>query len=160
MEGISLAELFKGRDFDADGFRQQMKDRMAEANLPYGDRSMTYNSRLAQELGKWGDTQSGGDAIHDALYRAYFVDNVNIANEETLVGIATSVGLDGTTARDVLVQRSFKDAVDEDWRRSAYHGITGVPAFFGQDLFVMGCQPYEILERFVNHLQELQGASG
>ncbi len=159
MEGVSLRELFKGRNFDVNGFRKQMQDRMAKANLPYGDRSMTYNSRLAQELGKWADTQPGGEAIHDALYRAYFVDNLNIADEETLVAIAESAGLTATAARQVLVERSFKKAVDEDWRRSAYHGIEGVPTFFGQDLFVMGCQPYEILERFVKHLQKLQAES-
>jgi predicted DsbA family dithiol-disulfide isomerase len=156
MEGVSLKELFKGRSFDAGGFHKQMKTRMAEADLPYADRSMTYNSRLAQELGKWADTRPGGEAIHDRLYRAYFVDNLNIADEDTLVSIADSVGLATTEAREVLEQRSFKDAVDEDWRRSAHNGITGVPTFFSRDLFVTGCQPYEILERFVKHLQKLQ----
>lgn len=156
MQGVSLKELFKGRDFDVNGFRNRMKALMAAADLPYGDRSMTYNSRLAQELGKWADTEAGGDAIHDALYRAYFVDDLNISDEETLVGIAQSVGLSATQARHVLKQRSFKEAVDEDWRRSAHLGITGVPTFFSQDLFLTGCQPYEILQRFVKHLQKLQ----
>ena len=156
MEGVSLEQLFKGREVDVNGFRDRMKTLMAEADLPYGDRSMTYNSRLAQELGKWADTQPGGEAIHDALYQAYFVDNLNISEVDTLVGIAASVDLDAAQSRHVLEHRTFKDAVDEDWRRGAYNGITGVPTFFSQDLFVVGCQPYDILERFVRHLQKLQ----
>lgn len=155
MEGVSLKELFKGREAGLDNFRTHMKSLMEEAGLPYGDRTMTYNSRLAQELGKWADTQPGGDAIHDRLYRAYFVDNVNLSDIDALVRLAQSVGLDANEAKRVLEQREFEQAVDEDWRRSQLAGVTGVPTFASKDLMVVGCQPYEILERFVNHLQKL-----
>jgi predicted DsbA family dithiol-disulfide isomerase len=132
-----------------------MKQLMQEAGLPYGDRSMTYNSRLAQELGKWADTQPGGEAIHDLLYRAYFVDNANLADIDTLIDIAETAGLSPEKARDVIEQREFKPAVDEDWRRAYESGVTGVPTFTANELMVVGCQPYEILERFVTHLQSL-----
>ncbi|MCG8414400.1 MAG: DsbA family protein [Pseudomonadales bacterium] len=151
-EGKSLEELFAGRDIEP--MRQRMKELMAEAGLPYGDRTHTYNSRLAQELGKWADTQDGGEAIHDALYRAYFVDNINLYDKELLVGIAEQCGLDNTAAREVLDQRTFKNEVDDDWQRAYQHGITGVPTFYKDDLVVVGCQPYETLERFVKHLLE------
>lgn len=149
-EGKSLAELFAGRDIEP--MRQRMKALMAEAGLDYGERSHTYNSRLAQELGKWADTQQGGEAIHDALYRAYFVDNSNLYDVDLLVGIAENVGLDGPAARAVMEQRLFKEAVDADWQRAWEMGITGVPTFYRDDLVVVGCQPYDVLERFVKHL--------
>ena len=150
VEGKSLAELFAGRDIEP--MRQRMKGLMAEAGLPYGDRTHTYNSRLAQELGKWADTQEGGEEIHDVLYRAYFVDNINLYDIDALVRVAESVGLDGNSAREVLKTRSFEAAVDEDWQRAYQLGITGVPTFYQDDLVVVGCQPYETLERFVQHL--------
>ncbi len=150
MEGRSLAELFAGRDISQ--IKTRLKNLMAEAGLDYGERTHTYNSRLAQELGKWADTQTGGEKIHDALYRAYFVDNVNIGDIERLVPIAQSVGLDAAAAREVLETRAFKAAVDEDWQRSRATGVTGVPTFYAQDLVIVGCQPYETLERFVQHL--------
>ena len=89
------------------GFRQQMTDLMAQAGLPYGKRTMTYNSRLAQELGKWADTQEGGEEIHDNLYRAYFVENINIGDIDELVKIAKSSGLDSAQARSTIEQRQF-----------------------------------------------------
>lgn len=153
QEGRSIAELFAGRDIEP--MRARMKALMAEAGLEYGDRTHTYNSRLAQELGKWGDSKPGGEAIHDALYRAYFVDARNIGDIGELVSIAESVGLDGTEARRVIENREFKDAVDEDWQRSRDTGVTGVPTFYANDLVVVGCQPYESLEKFVLHLLEL-----
>ncbi len=133
-----------------------MKSLMDEAGLAYGDRTMTYNSRLAQELGKWADTQPGGEAIHDKLYAAYFVDNINLSDVDALIDIAAAVGLDSSEARRVIEQREFEQAVDDDWQRAYQAGVTGVPTFTSNDLMVVGCQPYEILERFVTHLQDLQ----
>ena len=154
VEGKSLAELFAGRDIEP--IKERMRNLMAEAGLPYGDRTHTYNSRLAQELGKWADTQEGGEAIHDALYRAYFVDNVNLSDVDQLLVIAENIGLNKSAAREVVEQRSFKELVDADWQRAHQLGITGVPTFFQNDLVVVGCQPYEVLERFVQHLLELR----
>lgn len=152
FEGKSLAEFFAGRDINP--MRERMKALMAEAGLPYGDRTHTFNSRLAQELGKWADTQDGGNAIHDKLYRAYFVDGINISNIDELVKIAESVSLDGDIARKVLKTRAFQNSVDEDWQRSRATGVTGVPTFYCDDLAVVGCQPYETLEKFVKHLMQ------
>ncbi|MSR10627.1 MAG: hypothetical protein EXR84_02365 [Gammaproteobacteria bacterium] len=149
-EGKSLAELFAGRDIEP--MRKRMRSLMQEAGLPYGDRTHTYNSRLAQELGAWADTQPGGAKLHDALYRAYFAEAVNIADIDKLVEIVGKEGLDRDAARTVLETRSFKAAVDADWARSRAAGITGVPTFTHGDLVVVGCQPYEILERFVQHI--------
>ena len=153
QEGKSLAELFAGRDLAP--MRERMKALMAEAGLEYGERTHTFNSRLAQELGKWADSKPAGEAIHDALYRAYFVDNKNIGNVDELVEIAEAVGLDRQEARRVIEEREYKEAVDEDWRRSREAGVTGVPTFYGNDLVVVGCQPYETLEKFVLHLMQM-----
>ncbi len=148
-QGRSLAEMFAGRGFDIPRMQAQMRERMAAEGLPYGDRTMTYNSRLAQELGAWADSQVGGDAIHDALFRAYFVDGANIGDIETLVGIAVTVGLSGQTAREVLETRSFAPVVDADWQQSHACGVTGVPTFVAGRHGVVGAQPYEALEQLV-----------
>ena len=148
-DGRSLAELFAGRGFDIPKMQAQMRARMEAEGLPYGNRMMTYNSRLAQELGVWADTQPGGDAIHDALFRAYFVDGVNIGDVEVLVGIAASIGLAPEAAREVMEKRTQKAAVDADWNRSHQYGITGVPTFVAGRHGLVGAQPYEALEQLV-----------
>jgi predicted DsbA family dithiol-disulfide isomerase len=149
QEGRSLEDLFRGRGYDIPKMQAQMRARMGAEGLPYGNRSMTYNSRLAQELGAWADTQPGGEAIHDALFRAYFVDAKNIGDPEVLVGIAKSVGLPEAGAREVLEKRTFRAAVDADWEKSHEYGVTGVPTFVAGNRGVVGAQPYEALEELV-----------
>jgi predicted DsbA family dithiol-disulfide isomerase len=147
--GRSLVEMFAGRGYDIPKMQAQMRARMEAEGLPYGQRSMTYNSRLAQELGTWADTQPGGDAIHDALFRAYFVDGRNIGDPQTLVEIAASVGLPAGQASEVIEKRTCKAAVDADWARSRQYGVTGVPTFVAGGNGVAGAQPYEVLEQLV-----------
>lgn len=149
VEGLTLEELFAGRNIDIPAAQARMSRLMAEEGLPYGTRTMTYNSRLAQEFGKWAEAKPGGEKIHEALFQAYFVRNVNLARIEELTRIAEQVGLPTAGAEAVLTERRFRDAVDEDWQRSRNLGITGVPTFVIGDQGLVGAQPYEKLEAFV-----------
>ena len=151
--GRSLADLFAGRNLDLEAMYAQMKAHMDAEGLPYGKRTMTYNSRLAQELGKWADTQPGGEAIHDALFRTYFADARDISRPEVLLEIAGRVGLPVEAAREVLEQRRFREAVDADWALSRRYGITAVPTFVAGRHGVAGAQPYEVLEQLLREAE-------
>ena len=153
-EGVSLEVLFAGRNIDVEAMYARMKNLMDEEGLPYGKRTHTYNSRLAQELGKWADTQPGGEAIHDELFRSYFVEGRNVGDVETLIEIAASVGLPAEDARRVLTDRTFSEAIDADWRKSRAYGITGVPTFVAGGYGVVGAQPYEVLEQLIERVTD------
>ena len=150
QEGRALADLFAGRsEAELKARQDQMRGLMAEEGLPYGDRTHTYNSRLAQEVGAWADTQEGGEAIHDAIYKAYFVEAKNIGDPDVLLKIVKANNLSVEEARKVIEERTFKDVVDEDWRKSHQLGVTGVPTFVAAGQGVGGAQPYETLEKFL-----------
>ena len=149
QDGQSLEQLFAGRGMDLEAMFARMKGLMDEEGLDYGQRSHTYNSRLAQELGKWAETQDGGEAIHDALNRAYFVDGKNIGDVDILLEIVESIGLSRAAAAEVLETRSFSEAIDEDWAKSHAFGVTGVPTFVAGGYGVVGAQQYEALEQLM-----------
>ena len=108
-EGIPMKELYRDRDPESTkAAGDHLKNAMTEAGLPYKRRTRLDNSRIAQELGAWADTQAGGAAFHDAIFKAYFVDDRSISDKDTLVEIAESVGLDGQEARTVLDERSLE----------------------------------------------------
>src|SRR5204862_3086713 len=84
-EGKSLEQLFAGRGYDIASMQAQMRARMQAEGLPYGDRKMTFNSRLAQELGKCADTQPGGEPNHDEHFRANIVEGRSIGDPDMLL---------------------------------------------------------------------------
>jgi predicted DsbA family dithiol-disulfide isomerase len=149
QEGLKLEELFAGRGKSIEEMRLRMKKVAEELGLPLGERTRTYNSRLAQELAKWAEAKGKGDEFHDAVFRAYFVDGQNIAQMDVLAGLAQEVGLSADEARIVLRERSLREAVDADWVRSHQMGITAVPTFVMGREAVVGAQPYEVLEQFL-----------
>jgi predicted DsbA family dithiol-disulfide isomerase len=148
-EGRSMADLYASRGADPDALWRQMKDRMDAEGLAYGKRTHTYNSRLAQEIGKWADTLENGDELHDQIYRAYFVDAKNVGDPEVLIDLVQKASLDADAAREVLEKRLFEEAVDADWEKSRRYGVTGVPTFVAGGYGVVGAQPYETLEKLL-----------
>ena len=128
---------------------QRMEQAANRIGLPMATRTMTYNSRLAQELAKWAESQGKGDQYHKAVFKAYYVEGRNIGKEDELVGLAESIGLSGVEARSILKDRKFRRAVDNDWARSRELLITGVPTFVMNNRSVVGAQPYEVLEEFI-----------
>jgi predicted DsbA family dithiol-disulfide isomerase len=87
--------------------------------------------------------------MHDALYRAYFVDTKNIGDPDVLLQIVEANGLSVDEARKVLEERTFKEVVDENWSKSQQYGVTGVPTFVVAGHGVVGAQPYDTLEKFL-----------
>lgn len=118
--------------------------------LPFGARSMTYNSRRAQELGKWAEDMGQGEAFHDAAFRAYFAEGLNIHDLEVLREIARRAGLDPEQVAPVLDEGLYAQAVDRDWAYSRSKMITAVPTFAMNGRRLVGAQPYESLARLVD----------
>ena len=134
---------------------QRMKVNMEREGLPFNaERNMSYNSRLAQELSKWAEARGKGDEIHDALFRAYFVDVRNIGKADVLAQIAEENDLPADEAADVLLSRKYKSAVDDDWKRCAAYGVNAVPTFLAGRYLMVGAQPYEELERLIEHVSK------
>ncbi len=145
QEGITLEELFAGRPINIEQVREHLARVAAELGLPFGRREKTYNSRLAQELGKLAEKQGFGEQFHMAAFKAYFADGLNIGLESTLVELGTSIGLPADHVRDALENRTYKEAVDQDWRRSYQMGVTAVPTFMMNGMSLVGAQPHEKL---------------
>lgn len=146
--GMPLTELFAGR-LEVSAMMSRLRHVAEELDLPLGERTHTYNSRRAQELGKWAEEQQCGEAFHAAVYRAYFVDGRNLAEPEVLADIAAGLGLDVAAVRAVLRQGRYAAAVDADWQLARTMGVSAVPTLqYGAERLV-GFQPYAAFRKLV-----------
>ena len=149
--GQSLQAMFGSRA-DIAGMVGRLKLLMDQEGLPFdGGRHMTFNSRLAQELAKWGEGKAESDELNMALYQAYFVDGLNIGDLDVLMGVVEKVGLPLDEAWEVLEGRLMRTAVDEDWRYARDVGVNSVPTFAVGMTGVIGAQPYEQLARLLEY---------
>ena len=148
-DGVELAELFAGHGYDLAAMAARLQAVATELGLPLGGRGRTYNSRRAQELGKWAEKQGKGESFHAAAYHAYFAQGRNIARPEELAALAAEVGLSAEEARRVIGERSFATAVDADWRRARTLGVSAVPTLVYGERTLVGFQPYDAFRRLI-----------
>jgi predicted DsbA family dithiol-disulfide isomerase len=141
--------LLKNRNIDYKAAQAHFENLMEQEGLEYGYRDTVYNSRLAQELAKWAETQSLGKRIHNILYKAYFVDDINLGHVDSLVSLAVEHELDSDKTRDVLENRTYSKSVDEDWEQCRRMGIMAVPTYVCDEQRLVGAQTYEALQNLV-----------
>lgn len=149
-EGTLLEDLFNVSRTDISKMIANLKMRAESLGLPFGERHMTYNSRLAQELGKWAESLGKGREFHHHAFRAYFEHGKNIAESSILLDLAKQCKLPTDEAREVLSNRTFSQAVDLDWQRCRDNRIQAVPSFIYGNRTLVGAQNYATLAGLLN----------
>lgn len=144
-EGMKLETLF-GRDISA--ARDRIQNAMDQRGLKYKkDRSMTFNSRRAQELSKWAKSKDKEKELHQLIYREYYEEQANIGKIEVLLPLVGEIGLSESEALEILNNGNYREEVDTDWKLCRNKGVNGIPFFAMADNGVSGAQPYEVLEQ-------------
>jgi predicted DsbA family dithiol-disulfide isomerase len=127
-----------------------MNDRVtlvaAEVGLDYhlenAKQSNTFDAHRLIHLGKKHGIQ---DAVKERLMKAYFVQGQAVGEIDTLVTLASEVGIDTEEAREALATNEFAEEVRADEKRAGMFGITGVPFFAIDEKFgISGAQPSEV----------------
>jgi predicted DsbA family dithiol-disulfide isomerase len=137
--------------------RKVLRERAAAVGFAYNMRrgSRVWNTFDAHRLLHWAELQDRAKAValKQALFRAYFTDNENVADRDVLVRLAGDAGLEAAEARRVLESGEYGEDVRAQERRWQQAGIHSVPAAVvnGQYL-ISGGQPPEVFE---NALREI-----
>ena len=98
--------------------------------------------------------------MHECLLHAYFAENRDITNADTLLALWREVGLDDpdfARAGDDAVLREVVDQHNDAVRRD----VSGVPAVMmaGIDVPIVGAQPYETYRRWVERRLEAKSSA-
>ncbi len=136
---------------------QQMFERIQEMGAEEG---LTFdfdaievapNTADAHRLVLWAEEQDAGDALADALFRAYFTDGKNVSDREVLVACAAEAGLDADAARSLLAGTDYVEEVRRSQQQAQRRGVTGVPCYvFDDEYAVTGAQPANVLTEAID----------
>lgn len=111
-------------------------------------------SRLAFEAVAHAREQGRFDAMHEALFRAFFEDGRDIGDAGVLADIATESGVDRQGLAEALASGRHTAAVRADQEQAHALGVAGVPimvlrpagAGWEQAFALRGAVPYETME--------------
>ena len=116
------------------------------------EKQVATNTRLAHRVVAIAAGQGQEQAALDAIYRAYFEEGVNVADQTALLAALQrhGVALDYPALLAGLADGAGEESVDRDIREARELGIDGVPLFLaGGRLAVSGAQPAEVLRSFL-----------
>jgi predicted DsbA family dithiol-disulfide isomerase len=116
-------------------------------------RSRVYNTFDAHRLLHWAELEGRQLPLKRALFAAYFTDGRDPSDRETLIDIATQVGLDPAQAREVLESGRYADDVRDRERFYGERGIQAVPSVIINDKYlIQGGQPVEAFEQALRQI--------
>ena len=94
-------------------------------------------SHLAKKYGKQNE-------LEEKLFSAYFIEGKNTADFNTLLQIATELGLDKTEVSALLKSNTYTNEVYRDIKQAQQIGVNGVPFFLLDNKYaVSGAQESE-----------------
>ena len=154
----AYAKKFGGPE-RAQAIIHQVSATAAEDGLHFAmDKALRANTALAHRLLLAAESHglpSTQAALYEGLFRAYFVEGIDIGDPDALVLIATHAGLEESVARDALTHSSFEDALARRLARAAEMGITAVPTFVIDGKWsIPGAQDVDFFERTLRRLLE------
>lgn len=106
----------------------------SETSIPANTINAHRLTHLAKKYGKQKD-------VTHALFRAYFTEQKNVDDQDTLVQIASDCGIDAVEARQMLESDDYTNEVQQDIHEARQLGVTGVPFFvFDRKYAISGAQ--------------------
>lgn len=110
---------------------EQISDLGKELEIDFRYMTTQYsNTRDAHRLMKLAEAKYDRATVarlNEALFAAYFTENLILSNHKVLLDKALSVGMDEKDVKDVLESDKYDDEVRLDEREAAMRGVHGVP---------------------------------
>jgi len=133
-------------------------------SITWSQRRVPASTALSHCLVKFATKYNKQNEVMDSLFSHYFEREQDISNIDTLVRIATDVGLDELETRQYLenpeIVPDIKREAEELRQR---YKVSGVPTFMisrsdkrGYKLTFSGAQPVEVFTAAINRIIELQ----
>ncbi|MBO6496450.1 MAG: DsbA family oxidoreductase [Roseivirga sp.] len=137
---------------------ERVEEMAANAGLDYNfDIAKVANSFKAHRVLQLAKRKNLGDELKEALLEAYFIKGRNTSDYNTLVELATSVGITEAEVELALNEEQFANYVSQDIDEARQIRVQGVPFFvFDRKYAVSGAQP---VEHFKATLEKVQAES-
>jgi predicted DsbA family dithiol-disulfide isomerase len=115
------------------------------------------NSHRALEVAEHARERGGFDAMHAALFRAYFEESRDIGDADEICDIGRACGVDDQGLRQALADETHAVAVDTCTAEARASGIVSTPAFvFDGGFTLVGAQDYDVFASITERLMRKQ----
>lgn len=136
--------------------QESLAERARKVGLDFNWRQARYGNTFdAHRVIHYASEQGLASAAQEAFKMAYFTEGRSVQDHESILDIASEVGLDTAEVEAVLKSDRYAADVRADEQLAHQLGINGVPFFlFESKWAVNGAQPAEALLQALRHVWE------
>ena len=122
---------------------------VAGVKLDFDRISLAVNTTLAHQLIVLTPEEFKNTLVA-AIYQAYFEDDLNIGNVETLISISNAIGINASELRSSLCSQAVLNTVVAESTFARLNGVSSVPFFiFNNKVKVDGSQSVEVFKQAI-----------
>ncbi len=144
--GMPLTQYFGTSPERLEPMLRGLRERAEPLGLPFNPPQNLVNTRKALLLAEHARDEGKLDVLHPRLFRAYFAEGRNLADEGELRELARDAGLDPDRALEAVRERRHVERLSGAMELARLYGISGAPTFIINERYkIVGAQPYEAL---------------
>lgn len=164
--GVAYADYMKQKFGGGPGdrfkaMRAHLEQAGPEAGIVFNfdEIPMRPNTLDAHRVIRWAQGQGAGEAVLEAIHKAFFEDRLDIGDPAVLTDIAAANGMDDAIVADLLASDRDAGAVLTEERFYRSLGVQGVPCFIFNGRFaVSGAEAPSVLADAVRKAASLPPA--
>jgi len=152
-----MAKYQQLNDKEAKKMKQGIVDRAEDAGIHYDLENMKVTNTLdAHRVFQYAKTQGKGNEFVERAFQAHFTESHFLGNHNTLVQLASEIGLKEKKVREVLNNaKQYLSEVQADEKRAREDGVPMTPFFvFDEEFAVTGAQPYDAIYQVLQNVWE------
>lgn len=141
---------------ESESNRRRLVEIGAELGIVFNfdDSSHIRNTFDAHQLMHWAETQGLKNELKQALFQAYFTEQLDVSDRQVLIEKAVSIGLDLEEATAVLEDQRYAETVRDNEQLWVSRGIQGVPAVILAEKYLLsGAQGVENFSAAIRQVQ-------
>lgn len=152
----SLAEKYGISKEEAQKMIDRIVNMAKDVGLNYNyDKIIGTNTLDAHKLVHYAKEENKDEEIIERLFKAYFIEGLDIGDTQVLGKLGEEVGLNREKALEALNSDEYKLKVDEDRYLSQQLGISSVPFFvINNKTAIPGAQPSNVFLQVFKELEE------
>lgn len=152
-----LSKKYKITKEEAQKIIDRIVNMAKDVGLNYNyDNVIETNTFNAHRLVHYAEKENKDAEIIERLFKAYFVDGLDIGNIETLGKISKEIGLDKERVLKMLNEDRYSSKVNADKDLAKELGITSIPFFvINEKTAIPGAQSSNVFFKVLNEMEEL-----
>lgn len=114
--------------------------------------TLNTNTMDAHRLAQWAKDQGDyekEEKLNDLLFKAYFTDNLKLADHKVLIKVAEEAGYNADDVKTLLDSKDYTDRVISDEVFVQQNGVHAVPFIVIDGKGYMGAQPKEVFKKAI-----------